>query len=105
MAPMPHGLKSSEGQNWMPTLRFTEQFIQGASAIKPPRKREEVRRAVELLAEFPHMGPVNSSRYIRETYGTDVRKLSVRPFYVIYQYDSSSNVVALLGLVHQRTTW
>ena len=89
----------------MPEIRYADQFIEDASAIELPSKRLEVRRRIEQLADFPEIGSRNLPASIVELYGPSVRKLVVKPFIVVYEFDIDGNVVDVLGLVHQRAAW
>ena len=84
-------------------IRYTEAFIEDAASVSLESKRHEIRRRVEQLASFPEMGSANLPESIRARYGSDVRKLVVNPFLVIYEV--SDDAVEMLGIVHQRAAW
>lgn len=58
---------------------------------------------VSTLESFPEIGSRVMSERMRFRYGEDIRKLVVRPFDVIYRFDSSVETVWVIDLVHQRT--
>ena len=89
----------------MPEIRYAEQFIADAQSIRLASKREEVKRRVEQLADFPEIGSANLSESIVERYGPNVRKLVVNPFLVVYEIDAPADAVNVLALIHQRAAW
>ena len=83
-------------------LRYSEKFIEEAGAIRLASKRQELRKRVEMLAELPQMGSSNLPQSIIEQYGSNVKKLVISPFVVVYEINLESNTVDVLGLLHQR---
>lgn len=51
------------------------------------------------------MGTPGIPASISRTFGPQVRMLVVNPFNVVYEYDEKTDVVMLLGLVHQSRAW
>ena len=86
----------------MPELRYTEQFIEDASSIRLDSKRREVRRRIEQLLDFPEIGSANLPDSIVKRFGSDVRKLIIDPFIVVYEFDRTADAVNILALIHQR---
>ena len=60
---------------------------------------------IEQLADFPKLESANLPASIVEKYGPHVRKLIVDPFLVVYEIDTTAEVVYILGLIHQRAAW
>ena len=89
----------------MPKISYTEQFVADASQIRLASKRAEVKKSIDLLSELPELGSRNLAEYIVRAYGTGVRKLVVKPFDVIYEYDEGDDEVRVLALLHQRAAW
>ena len=86
----------------MAKVNYTEQFMDDVASARVVGKRNEIRKSVERLSDFPGIGSGNLSEYIVKTYGANVRKFVVSPFLVICDYDQDTDVVNVLGLVHQR---
>ena len=89
----------------MPELMYTEGFIEDIVQVKLESKRKEIFGITDLLSDFPELGSNNLPASIFDCYGGSVRKLAVRPFFIIYEYRDSEDAVYLLGLDHQRAAW
>lgn len=89
----------------MSEIRYTEQFIEDVRSVQLASKRQEIRRRIEQLSDFPDLGSSNLSESIVEQYGSCVRKLIVNPFIVVYEIDKHEDAVNILGLIHQRAVW
>lgn len=86
----------------MAELIYTDSFIEGVVAVRSEALREQVFDTAELLASFPELGTSNIPRSIHVRYGEQVRKLTVPPFILIYEYEAETDRVFLLGLDHSR---
>lgn len=89
----------------MAEIVVTEGFVTDVAQVRLASKRNEIRSRAKLLATIPEMGSRALPESIATQFGTDVRKLVVPPFDVIYRYDEQAGVVYLLGLMHQRAAW
>ena len=89
----------------MPELMYTEGFIEDIVQVELESKRKEIFGITDLLSDFPELGSNNLPASIFDCYGGSVRKLAVRPFFIIYEYLESEDAVYLLGLDHQRAAW
>ena len=89
----------------MPELMYTEGFIEDVVQVELESKRKEIFGITDLLSDFPELGSNNLPASIFDCYGGSVRKLAVRPFFIIYEYRESEDAVYLLGLDHQRAAW
>ena len=89
----------------MPELMYTEGFIEDIVQVELESKRKEIFGITDLLSDFPELGSNNLPATIFDCYGGSVRKLAVRPFFIIYEYRESEDAVYLLGLDHQRAAW
>mgnify|MGYP000002211805 CR=1 FL=1 len=89
----------------MPELMYTEGFIEDIVQVELESKRKEIFGITDLLSDFPELGSNNLPASIFDCYGGSVRKLAVRPFFIIYEYRESEDAVYLLGLDHQRAAW
>ena len=84
---------------------YTEGFIEDIVQVELESKRKEIFGITDLLSDFPELGSNNLPASIFDCYGGSVRKLAVRPFFIIYEYRESEDAVYLLGLDHQRASW
>ena len=89
----------------MADLVFTEGFINDMTKVELSTKRVEIMRTIDLLSSFPDMGSRNLPASIRERFGANIRKLVVRPFLVIYEYNQETDAVYIYGLDHHREAW
>lgn len=89
----------------MPELMYTEGFIEDIVQVELESKRKAIFGITDLLSDFPELGSNNLPASIFDCYGGSVRKLAVRPFFIIYEYRESEDAVYLLGLDHQRAAW
>lgn len=83
----------------MPRVELTERFVNDASDIRSDRVLDHVYRALRNLESFPQMGSTDVPRSIVREFGEGVRKYVVAPFDLIYEYNESSDVVLVYGLV------
>lgn len=89
----------------MTELVYTASFLEDMLSVELESKEEEIFSLCDLLAENPGLGSANLPLSIRQRYGEQVRKLVASPFDVVYEHDTMSDTVFLLGLVHQRASW
>lgn len=86
----------------MAKLVITENFITLAAQIEYSNKRSEVEKRIRQLADMPGLGSSNLPSSVTDKYGSDVRKLVVFPFDIIYKHNAAEDVVYVLDLIHQR---
>ena len=79
----------------MPELMYTEGFIEDIVQVELESKRKEIFGITDLLSDFPELGSNNLPASIFDCYGGSVRKLAVRPFFIIYEYRESEDAVYL----------
>ena len=82
----------------MAEIVFTEGFMADAAIVE----REEKLDTIALLEDAPEIGSAILPASIRRRYGSQVRKLVVRPFDIIYDYLPKDDAVVVLTLIHQR---
>ena len=56
-------------------------------------------RALRAIEMFPEIGSADIPETTRERYGTAVRKMAIRPFDLVYEYDRESDVVYVHALI------
>ena len=83
----------------MPEIIYTESFAKDFAIIELEGKRNEVIECIERLAVLPIIGSRNLPKSIEEKYGSNVRKLVVKPFDAIYEYNEKDNEIRVYGLV------
>lgn len=88
----------------MAKLLLTEQFMDDARTIWSPRVKKRLVRVLSMIESFPESGSPNIPTSLIEEFGPGIRKCPLDPYYLIYEYDSELDVVAVYGLVPQRST-
>ncbi len=73
-----------------------------AAMIERESKLDEILDRIALLEATPELGSSLLPASIRKRYGSQVRKLVVTPFDIIYDYLPQENAVVILTLIHQR---
>lgn len=86
----------------MAEIVFTEGFLADAAIVEREEKLDEILGTIELLEDTPEIGSAILPASIRRRYGSQVRKLVVRPFDIIYDYLPKEGAVVILALIHQR---
>ena len=83
----------------MAEVVLTERFVEDATAIWSDRLVQRIQQAVTNLERFPEMGSPDVPRTIKQEFGRGVRKYVIPPFDLVYEYDDSSDVVTVYGLI------
>ncbi|MDR3996182.1 type II toxin-antitoxin system RelE/ParE family toxin [Adlercreutzia equolifaciens] len=86
----------------MAEIVFTEGFMADAAIVEREEKLDEILDTIALLEDAPEIGSAILPASIRRRYGSQVRKLVVRPFDIIYDYLPKDDAVVVLTLIHQR---
>mgnify|MGYP002607330184 FL=1 len=86
----------------MAEIVFTEGFMADAAIVEREEKLDEILDTIALLEDAPEIGSAILPASIRRRYGSQVLKLVVRPFDIIYDYLPKDDVVVVLTLIHQR---
>lgn len=86
----------------MTTLWISGGFKGDLTQIRTDALLEAVFDTLEMLEAIPTLGSTNVPTSIKEKHGSNVRKLVVGPFDVIYEYDKSDDHIKVAGLVYQR---
>lgn len=86
----------------MTRIIYTERFLQDMGQVELQSKQNEIYDCIDLLLSVPSLGSNRLPRAIREEFGDTVRKMSVAPFLVIYEYMDNGDLILVHGLVHQR---
>lgn len=86
----------------MAEIVFTEGFMADAAIVEREEKLDEILDTIALLEDAPEIGSAILPSSIRHRYGSQVRKLVVRPFDIIYDYLPQDDAVVILTLIHQR---
>ncbi len=87
----------------MAKLLLTEQFMDDARTIWSPRVKKRLVRLLSIIESFPESGLPNIPSPLVEEFGPGIRKCPIDPYYLVYEYDSEFDVVAVYGLVPQRS--
>ena len=81
---------------------YTEGFLDDAAAIWSERVKRSLVQALAALESFPEIGSTDVADSIRERYGSEVRKMTVGSFSLVYEYDRTADEVWVYGLVPMR---
>ncbi len=71
--------------------------------IWSPRVKKHLVRLLSMIESFPESGLPNIPSSLVEEFGPSIRKCPIDLYYLIYEYDSELDVVAVYGLVPQRS--
>ena len=83
---------------------FTDSFVDQLSQVSSDRVRNAIFDSIDRLVSVPVLGSTNLPQAIVDKYGTEVRKLVVKPFLVIYKELPDGNLL-ILGLMYGRTAY
>ena len=79
-------------------VRIADEFVFALSGVYSERVLDQIKKSVELLADFPEIGSVNVRKSLVNRYGSGIRKLVVSTFIIVYRYEDG--VVDVLALVY-----
>lgn len=68
-------------------IRLTEEFIQNLSCIYSERVLDQIHSLVSILPQNPEIGSSNVRNSLENRYGTNIRKLAVSTFVIVYRFD------------------
>lgn len=83
----------------MARLVITEGFVDDLAQVWSKRIAARVRDSLRNLETFPELGSTLLPVGMRRKYGESVRRLTVAPFDIIYEFDSQSDCVSVYALV------
>ena len=83
----------------MARMVYAEEFLEGASLIWSDSVRSHLVNALHAIEAFPEIGSTDVPVSLRERYGESVRKFTIRPFDLVYEYDGEADTVLVYGLV------
>lgn len=86
----------------MAQIAYAPDFVDDLARIELESKREDMFEGIELLATMPEIGSKILADSIVERFGSDVRKLIVERFIVIYRYYPEQELVYVIGAFRQR---
>lgn len=86
----------------MARLVITEGFVDDLSQVWSARVPKRIRESLEILETYPELGSTLLPVRMRKTYGESVRRLTVAPFDVIYEFDRGTDCVYVYALVSCR---
>lgn len=95
-------MKPSAGLLHMARLVITEGFVDDLSQVWSARVPKRIRESLEILETYPELGSTLLPVRMRKTYGESVRRLTVAPFDVIYEFDRGTDCVYVYALVSCR---
>lgn len=95
-------MKSSAGLLHMARLVITEGFVDDLSQVWSARVPKRIRESLENLETYPELGSTLLPVRMRKTYGESVRRLTVAPFDVTYEFDRGTDCVYVYALVSCR---
>lgn len=86
----------------MNRIIYTDGFLEDMLQVKTQKLEDEIFDTIDLLPHIAIMGSTNLPDSIATRYGSNVRKLPIKPFDVIYEITSDKDFV-VLGMIHQRS--
>lgn len=89
----------------MPRLVFSERFANDLAAVTSSRIEKRILLCLDNIERFPEFGSSQLPTSIASQFGANVRKVSIRPFDLIYTYDKERELVLVEALVYQRAAW
>lgn len=95
-------MKPSAGLLHMARLVVTEGFVDDLAQVWSRRIAVRVRDSLRNLESFPELGSTLLPVGMRKKYGDSVRRLTVAPFDIIYEFDKRGDCVSVYALVSCR---
>lgn len=86
----------------MNQIIYTDGFLEDMLQVQTQKLEDEIFDTIDLLPHIAIMGSTNLPDSIAMRYGTNVRKLPIKPFDVIYEITDDKDFV-ILGMIHQRS--
>lgn len=84
----------------MARVVFARDFLVNRSFVSSARQRDRIDEALRSLARMPLMGTTRGHRRSVLAHGTDVRRLIVGPYIIVYRYNKRSDTVRVLDLMY-----
>ena len=84
----------------MAKLVFDEEFLREWSDVSSHRTSQRIDDMLELIAAFPGVGSSIMPKSVRLAYGSNVLKVLVNPYQIIYEYDTINDIVYVYGLLY-----
>jgi plasmid stabilization system protein ParE len=89
-----------EGEARRARLRITDSFIEDAAALCSPKLLRRLRLVLDMLASNPEIGSANVRDSLVKMYGSNIRKIAIATFTLVYRY--GDGYVDVLALVYSR---
>jgi len=88
-------------------ITVTERFRTDVLAMETSEKvYDHIMKTIqETLPTIPTIGNNDLPVSISEKFGENVRRVFVRPFLIIYEYDEAAQKVYVYGLMHERQVY
>lgn len=85
----------------MSEIHYSDSFLVELAQVTSPSVEHRIFDAIDLLPHVPILGSTSLPKAIAQRYGSNVRKIPVKPFGVIYEIRDDGDFL-ILGLIHQR---
>lgn len=89
----------------MTRIKFSQHITDQVTAITSPKVEEDLRKTLQIIVSFPEIGSLNVPRSIQRLYSGKVRKISVGPFILVYEYLESCDTVLVYDFIATRAAW
>ncbi len=89
----------------MADIDFSREFVADLKRVRLSSKQDEILDKISMLSALPELGSRILADSIKIRFGTQVRKLVINPFDVIYEYLPEDDLVLVVRLMHQREVW
>lgn len=89
----------------MPKVQYSERFADDLASVTSAKVEGHILRCLDNIESFPEFGSKLLPTSITKEFGDGVRKVSVKPFDLIYTYYPEQDLVRVEALVYQRSAW
>lgn len=89
----------------MTKLLYSDRFASDLACVTSAKIERKIFDILDAIEAAGDIGSKAVPESIHSEFGTDVRKLAVNPFDLVYTYDAERDIAFIEALIHQRTAW
>ncbi len=86
-------------------LLFSERFADDLSRVETAKLEQRILENLKNIERFGDIGSSLVPKSIKRDFGSNVRKIAVNPFDLVYTYYPESDTAYVEALVHQRAAF